>query len=110
MRFGWGGSAIGWALAWVGSLTVLVQATLADRMVARLGGARAGALGLASAAVALAAYAFVTEGWQVYAVFLLGLLGAFAYPALSGLVSRWSVPIVRERCREAFPASTASPR
>src|SRR3546814_20382470 len=43
---------------------------------------------LACAAACLIAYAFVTEGWQVYAFFLIGCLGAFAYPALSGILSR----------------------
>src|SRR3546814_18292607 len=43
---------------------------------------------LACAAACLIAYAFVTEGWQVYAFFLIGCLGAFAYPALSGILPR----------------------
>ena len=43
------------------------------------------------AALTLLAYAFTTQGWQVYAFFLVGCLGAFAYPALNGILTRMVV-------------------
>src|SRR3546814_14307 len=88
IRFGWDATAIGLSLAWVGLLTAIVQLALTGKVVARLGERRAAIVGLACAAACLIAYAFVTEGWQVYAFFLIGCLGAFAYPALSGILSR----------------------
>jgi DHA1 family tetracycline resistance protein-like MFS transporter len=88
IRFGWDAAAIGWSLAWVGLLTVVVQLLLTGRVVGRLGERRAAVVGLACAAVCLFAYAFATQGWQVYAFFLVGCLGALAWPALNGLLSR----------------------
>jgi len=89
LRFGWDARAIGWSLAFVGAMTVLVQLGLTGRIVGRLGERNAAVLGLASAAAAMFAYAFLADqGWQVYAFFVVGSLGALAYPALNGLVSK----------------------
>lgn len=88
IRFGWGPGEIGWSLAWVGLLMGIVQAGLTGRIVARLGERRAAVLGLGCGAATMVAYAFTTQGWQVYAFFLVGALGAVAWPALNGLLSR----------------------
>ena len=88
IRFGWDAAAIGWSLAWVGVLQFLVQVFLTDRVVTRLGERRTAIVGLGCGAACLFAYAFVTQGWQVYAFFLVGCLGAFAWPALNGILSR----------------------
>jgi DHA1 family tetracycline resistance protein-like MFS transporter len=92
IRFGWSPGAIGWSLAWVGLLTVLVQATMTGPAVKRFGELGAAAIAMACSATAMLALAFATAGWQVYAFFLVGAFGAFAYPALSGLVSRMVGP------------------
>lgn len=88
IRFGWDATAIGWSLAWVGFLQFLVQVFLTGRVVARLGERGAAIVGLGCGAACLIAYAFTTQGWQVYAFFLVGCLGAFAWPALNGILSR----------------------
>ena len=88
IRLGWDSAQIGWSLAWVGFLSVLVQLGLTRRVVASIGERNAAIVGLGAAAACLMAYAFTTHGWQVYAFFLFGALGAFAYPALNGLLSR----------------------
>ncbi|WP_419807374.1 TCR/Tet family MFS transporter [Sphingomonas sp.] len=88
IRFGWGPKEIGWSLAWVGLLMGVVQGALTGRVVGRLGERRAAVVGLACGAACMIAYAFTTRPWQVYAFFLVGALGAFAWPALNGLVSR----------------------
>lgn len=88
IRFGWDATAIGWSLAWVGFLQVLVQIFLTNRLIARFGERRAAIGGLICGAVCLFAYAFTTQGWQVYAFFLIGCLGAVAWPALNGILSR----------------------
>ena len=61
---------------------------LTGRVVKRLGEWGAAVLGLGCGAATLLAYAFVTQGWQVYAFFLVGCLGALAWPALNGILSR----------------------
>ncbi len=88
IRFGWDATAIGWSLAWVGLLSVVVQIGLTQRVLARFGERNAAIVGLGCATATLVAYAFTTHGWQVYAFFLVGCLGAFAYPALNAILSR----------------------
>lgn len=88
IRFGWSATQIGWSLAWVGLLQLLVQALLTGRAVNRFGERTAAVIGLAAGAATLLAYAFATHEWQVYAFFLVGCLGAFAYPAMNGMLSR----------------------
>jgi MFS transporter, DHA1 family, tetracycline resistance protein len=88
LRFGWDATAIGWSLTWVGLLTVIVQVWLTPSAIRRLGERRSALVGLGCGAACFLAYAFVTRGWQVYAFYLVGALGAFAWPALNGLLSR----------------------
>ena len=88
IRFGWSATEIGWSLAWVGLLQLLVQLFVTERAVGRFGERTAAVIGLASSAATLLAYGFVTQGWQVYAFFLVGSLGALAYPAMNGMLSR----------------------
>ncbi|SEN22566.1 MFS transporter, DHA1 family, tetracycline resistance protein [Sphingomonas gellani] len=88
IRFGWDATAIGWSLAWVGLLSALVQVFVTKRMVARLGEHRTALIGLFSGAATLVGVAFATQGWQVYALFLIGGLGQVAWPAMNGLLSR----------------------
>lgn len=88
IRFGWTATEIGWSLAWVGLLQLLAQLLVTDRAVGRFGERTAAVIGLGSGGVTMLAYAFATQGWQVYAFFLVGSLSALVYPALSGMLSR----------------------
>ena len=86
--FGWSATQIGWSLAWVGFLQLVVQLTLTGRAVERFGERAAAVIGLGAGTATLIAYAFTTRGWQVYAFFLVGALGALAWPAMNGMLSR----------------------
>jgi DHA1 family tetracycline resistance protein-like MFS transporter len=88
IRFNWDAAAIGWSLAWVGFLQMLVQIFLTPIMLKRFGERRSAIIGLGSSAACLLACAFVTQPWQVYALFLIGALGALDYPALNGILSK----------------------
>lgn len=88
IRFGWDATAIGWSLAWVGLISALVQVFVTKRMVARFGERRTALVGLFFGAATLCGVAFVTDGWQVYALFLIGGLGQVTWPAMNGLLSR----------------------
>jgi DHA1 family tetracycline resistance protein-like MFS transporter len=88
MRFGWDARAIGLSLAWVGFLQMIVQIWLTPPVLARFGERRAAIAGLGAATACLIAYAFTTQGWQVYAFFVVGCLGSLAWPALNGLFSK----------------------
>lgn len=88
IRLGWDATAIGLSLAWVGFLSMVVQIVLTPVFLKRFGERLSAILGLGAAAACLFAYAFTTQGWQVYAFFLVGSLGALAYPALNGILSK----------------------
>ena len=88
LRFGWDERAVGLSLAWVGLLQLCVQLGLTGRIVKRLGEWGAAVFGLAAGAVTLLAYVFVTQGWQVYAFFVVGAFGAVSWPAMNGILSR----------------------
>ena len=88
IQLDWNAGQIGWSLAWVGFLSILVQLLLIKRFVARFGERWTAIIGLWSGALTLFAYTFATEGWQVYVFFLLGCLGQLAYPALNGILSK----------------------
>lgn len=87
-KFGWDAAAIGWSLAFVGLVMAVTQIFLTGPIVARIGERRAAVVGLASGAGAFFSYAFITAGWQAYAIFLASALSALVFPAMNGLLSR----------------------
>ncbi len=86
--FGWDGRAIGWSLAFVGLVMAAVQLFLTGPIIARIGERRASVIGLASGTAAFLLYAFVTAGWQAYAIFAISALSGLVFPAMNGLLSR----------------------
>ncbi|MFM9827123.1 MAG: TCR/Tet family MFS transporter [Sphingomonas sp.] len=90
--FGWDGRAIGWSLAFVGLVMAIVQIFLTGPIIARIGERRASVIGLACGAGAFFLYAFVTAGWQAYAIFAVSALSGLVFPAMNGLLSRLAEP------------------
>lgn len=88
LRFDWSEGMIGLSLAWVGFLQLLVQMLLTDGIVKRIGEWGAAVFGLTAGALTLFAYVFATQGWEVFAFFVVGAFGAVAWPALNGILSR----------------------
>lgn len=87
-RYGWGQQEVGYVLALVGVLSVMVNVALVGRMVKAMGERRAVLLGLGCGAVGFAVYGFAGQGW----IFLMGLpisaLWAIAAPATQSLITR----------------------
>src|SRR2546429_850351 len=87
-RFGWTARAVGFALAGVGIVSMIVQGGLVGAAVKRLGESRALIAGLAFGALAFTLYGLAPTG----ALFLLGIpiggLFGLTYPALQGLMTR----------------------
>ncbi len=87
-RYGWGQKEVGYVLALVGVLSVLVNVLLVGRLVKAIGERRAVLLGLACGTVGFAVYGLAGQGW----IFLLGLpisaLWAIAAPATQSLITR----------------------
>src|SRR5207248_9319317 len=83
-RFGWTARAVGFALAGVGVVSMIVQGGLVGAAVKRLGEPRALVTGLGFGAAAFALYGLAPTG----TLFLLGIpiggLFGLTYPALQG--------------------------
>ncbi|HUS23458.1 MAG TPA: TCR/Tet family MFS transporter [Candidatus Binatia bacterium] len=87
-KFGWSPVQVGASLAAVGVLMMISQGGLTGPLVARLKERRAAVVGLVCGATMYFGYAFATQGWMVYAVMLVWLLGGLTYPSVNALLSR----------------------
>ncbi len=96
-RYGWGQKEVGYVLALVGVLSIVVNVGLVGRVVKALGERRALLLSLVFGVLGFAVYGFAGAGW----IFLLGLpLGALweiSGPATQALVTRQVGPKVQGR-------------
>ena len=88
LAHGWDSRAIGWSLAASGTAMALTQIFVTGRAIAALGEAKTLMIGLVVGTLAYAAYAFATEGWQVYVILMFGALQMLAYPSLNAMLSR----------------------
>jgi DHA1 family tetracycline resistance protein-like MFS transporter len=88
-QFHWSSRDVGYSLAFVGLVMAIAQGLLTRTLIPRLGGERrAAAAGMAAAFIAYLGYAFVTQGWMVYAVSLTAFLFALTYPSMNALASQ----------------------
>ncbi len=92
LKFGWGTSAMGWSLTFVGIMTVIVMGGLTGVVVPRLGERRAIVLGFLVMTVGFLGYAFASHGWMIYAALAVGSLGGIANPAVQSVMSRQAGP------------------
>lgn len=101
-RFGWGQKEVGYVLAVVGVLSVIVNVALVGKMVGWLGERRALLFSLACGAVGFGIYGAAGVGW----LFLLGLpisaLWAISAPATQALITRQVGPEVQGRIQGAL--------
>ncbi len=87
-RFGWDPRMIGVSLAAYGVAIAFVQGWLI-RVVLRVMTERQAVLvGLIFEMIGFLGYGFITETWQAFVLIPLSSLGAFALPALQGIMSR----------------------
>ena len=85
---GFDAKAIGWSLALVGVLSVIVQGGLTGKIIAKIGERRALIVGLVAGGVSFLGYAFVTVWWQIIPLFIISSFSGLAMPAIQGLMSR----------------------
>jgi DHA1 family tetracycline resistance protein-like MFS transporter len=91
-RFGWGPREAGLSLFVVGLAVALAQGGLLGTLLKHVGERKLVLAGLASAAVAYAAYGLATAGWMMYAIIAANLLGFTVGPALHAIVSKAASP------------------
>lgn len=106
-QYAWGPREVSWVLAAVGVMSVVVNAILVGRIVARLGERWTLLLGLGCGAVGFLVYGLADVGW----IFLLGLpisaLWALAAPATQALITREVGPNVQGRIQGALMSLTS---
>jgi MFS transporter, DHA1 family, tetracycline resistance protein len=88
IRLGWNAQAIGWSLAASGLAMAAAQVLVTGRAIKALGEERTVLIGLGVGAAVFLAYGFVTRGWQVYPLILVGALQGLVFPSVNALLSR----------------------
>jgi MFS transporter, DHA1 family, tetracycline resistance protein len=86
-KFGWTMRDNGASLAVVGLMSVLVQGVLLGRLLKRFSPQRLAIIGLVSSTLAYALYGAATEGWMMYAVIVVNLLGFTVAASVQSLIS-----------------------
>lgn len=86
--FGWNGLWIGLSLGAYGVCQTLAQAFLPGPAVKLLGERGAILTGIAGASIALIVLAFARDGWVVFAIMPIMVLGGVGVPALQSLATR----------------------
>ncbi len=91
-RFGWSPEQNGWSLFAVGVMSVFVQGVLLQRLLKRFGAPWLARVGLVSAATANALWGLASQGWMMYAIIGLNLLGFTVAAVMQGIVSNAADP------------------
>jgi DHA1 family tetracycline resistance protein-like MFS transporter len=86
-RFGWGPTENGWSLFAVGIVSAVVQGGLLGRLLKRFGAPKLAVMGLTSSTLAFTLWGLCTQGWQMYVVIAVNLLGSAVAASIQGLVS-----------------------
>lgn len=86
-KFGWGPAENGWSLFAVGVMTMVVQGGLLKHLLKRFTPERLTALGLVSSTLSYLAWGLVTEGWMMYVVVGLNVLGYAVNSTVQSMIS-----------------------
>jgi DHA1 family tetracycline resistance protein-like MFS transporter len=86
-KFGWGPSQVGWSLFAVGVVSALSQGVLLKPLLARFSPQRLASVGMCVGALSYLLFGLATQGWMMYLVICLGLLGGTAQAAMQSIIS-----------------------
>jgi DHA1 family tetracycline resistance protein-like MFS transporter len=86
-KFGWGPLENGWSLAAVGVVSAVVQGLLLGRLLERFSPQRLAVLGLVSSTLAYAMWGAASQGWMMFAVIFINLLGATVAATIQSIIS-----------------------
>jgi MFS transporter, DHA1 family, tetracycline resistance protein len=87
LRFDWGPLQNGWSLAASGLVSVLVQGVLLGRLLRRFSPTRLALSGMLSAGLAYLLWGLATQGWMMYAVIGVNLLGPVVSVCIQSIIS-----------------------
>ena len=86
-KFGWGPLENGWSLAAVGVVSAVVQGLLLGRLLRRFSSRRLAVLGLVSSTLAYVLWGAASEGWMMFAIIFVNLLGATVAASIQSIIS-----------------------
>ncbi len=86
-KFGWGPVQNGWSLFAVGTMSAIVQGGLLRHLLKRWTPQRLAAMGLVSSALSYLCWGLATEGWMMYAVIGLNVLGFAVASSVQSMIS-----------------------
>lgn len=86
-KFGWGPRENGWSLAAVGIMSLIVQGFLLGHLLKRFSPRRLAIAGLLSSTLAYLLWGAASQGWMMYAVIFLNLLGFTITAAFQSIIS-----------------------
>jgi DHA1 family tetracycline resistance protein-like MFS transporter len=86
-KFSWSKLEVGLSLGFVGLMVAIVQGGLIRVIIPKIGQERSLFLGLAINALGLAAFAFASSSWMMYAIMIPFAIGGLAGPAFQGIIS-----------------------
>jgi DHA1 family tetracycline resistance protein-like MFS transporter len=102
VRYGWNQQQVGYVLAFVGVLSVIVNVVLVGRLVKALGERRALLLGLGCGVVGFTIYGAAASPWLFLAGMPISALWAIAAPATQALITSEVGPEVQGRIQGAL--------
>jgi DHA1 family tetracycline resistance protein-like MFS transporter len=91
-KFGWGPLENGWSLAAVGVVSAIVQGLLLGRLLRRFSPRRLAVLGLLSSTLAYLLWGAATQGWMMFAIIFVNLLGATVTASIQSIISSAADP------------------
>jgi len=91
-KFGWGPGQVGWSLFAVGVVSAFSQGVLLKPLLARFSPRQLAVAGMLVGAMSYLGFGLATEGWMMYAVIVLGLLGGAAQASMQSIVSNAAEP------------------
>jgi MFS transporter, DHA1 family, tetracycline resistance protein len=86
-KFGWGPLENGWSLAAVGVVSVITQGFLMGRLLKVFSAQKLVILGLISSCIAYLLWGLATDGWMMYAIIGVNILGGTVTAAVQSLIS-----------------------
>jgi DHA1 family tetracycline resistance protein-like MFS transporter len=96
-KFGWGPTQNGYSLLGMGMMTVLVQGIFLSRLLKRFSPQRLATMGLISSSICFVLWGAATEGWMLYAVFVLNVLGFTVAASIQSLIANAADPKTQGR-------------
>jgi DHA1 family tetracycline resistance protein-like MFS transporter len=96
-KFGWGPTQNGWSLFAIGVMSVLVQGVFLSRLLKRFSPQRLAIMGLVSSSICFVLWGAASEGWMLYAVIFVNVLGFAVSAAMQSLISNAAGPTMQGR-------------